>query len=103
MKNRLKEARFFARKPQIQLWIETGIYYSTISRIEVGYLEPTESQKEKLARALGVDKEWLFPEGDDDEIKNRIDQCKRTAMAPPNLKERKKRLGLSKIEDDPKK
>lgn len=60
VQNRLKEARFFAKKPQIQLWIETGIHFSTISRIECGYIKPTEEQKEKLAKALGVEKEWLF-------------------------------------------
>jgi len=61
MKNRLKEARFFKGKPQIQLWIETGIHYSTISRIECGYIKPTEEQKNKLAMGLGVKKDWLFP------------------------------------------
>ena len=62
--NRMKEGRFFAKKPQIQLWIETGIHYSTISRIECGYIKPTEEQKIKLAKALGVKKDWLFPEND---------------------------------------
>ena len=61
MKNRLKEARFFAKKPQIKLWLETKIHFSTISRIECGYIEPTEKQKIKLAKALGVEKDWLFP------------------------------------------
>ena len=61
---RLTEARFYAKKPQIQLWIETGIHYSTISRIECGYLRPNEEQKEKLAEALGVKKDWLFPNED---------------------------------------
>lgn len=60
--NQLKEARFFAKKPQIQLWIETGIHYSTISRIECGYIEPTDEQKKKLAKALGVEEGRLFPE-----------------------------------------
>lgn len=60
MKNRLKEARFFKRIPQIQLWLKTGIHYSTISRIECGYIDPTDEHKEKLAEALGVKKEWLF-------------------------------------------
>ena len=64
MTNRLKEARFFAEKPQIKLWLETGIHYSTISRIECGYIEPTEKQKMKLAKALGVKKDWLFPENE---------------------------------------
>ena len=59
--DRLKEARFFAKKPQIQLWLETGLHYSTISRIECGYLRPTDEQMTRLARALGVDKDWLFP------------------------------------------
>ena len=60
--NRLKEARFFAKKPQIQLWVETGIHYSTISRIECGYIQPTEAQKKKLAKSLKVDVDWLFPD-----------------------------------------
>ena len=64
MENRLKEARFFAGKPQIRLWLETGIHYSTISRIECGYIEPTEEKKIMLAKALGVKKDWLFPEND---------------------------------------
>lgn len=64
MKNRLKEARFFAKKPQIKLWLETGIHYSTISRIECGYVSPTEDQKVKLAKALGVNKDWLFLENE---------------------------------------
>jgi len=64
MKNRLRETRFFAGKPQIKLWLKTGIHYSTISRIECGYIEPTEEQKRKLAKALNVKKDWLFPEND---------------------------------------
>ena len=67
MKNRLKEARFFKGKPQIQLWLETGIHYSTISRIECGYLWPTDGQKRTLAKALEVEEDWLFP----DEKENR--------------------------------
>ena len=62
MKNRLKEARFFSGKPQIQLWLETGIHYSTISRIECGYIEPNNEWKKKLAKALNVMQDWLFPE-----------------------------------------
>ncbi len=61
-RNRLKEARFFAKKPQIKLWLETGVHYSTISRIECGYIEPTEEQKEKLAKALDVKTDRLFPD-----------------------------------------
>ena len=62
MKNKLKEARFFSGKTQIQLWLETGIHYCTISRIECGYLKPTEEQKKKLAKALDRERGWLFGE-----------------------------------------
>lgn len=62
MKNKLKEARFFANKPQIQLYLDTGIHYSTLSRFECGYLDPSKEQREKLAVALDVSEEWLFPE-----------------------------------------
>jgi transcriptional regulator with XRE-family HTH domain len=62
MHNRLREARFYANKPQIKLWLETGIHYSTISRIECGYIKPSEEQKDKLAKALKTKKEVLFPE-----------------------------------------
>jgi len=61
MENRLREARFMARMPQIRLWLATGVHYSTISRIECGYITPTEDQKEKMAKALNVEKDWLFP------------------------------------------
>ena len=58
---KLKEARFFAKKSQAQLWLETGIHYSTISRLECGYMKPTKDQKRKLAKALSVEVDWLFP------------------------------------------
>jgi len=59
--NKLREARLRADKSQLQLMKETGIYFATISRIERGWLRPTEEQKAKLAKALKVDKNWLFP------------------------------------------
>ena len=58
--NNLRKARLNADKSQLQLMKETGIYFSTISRIERGWLKPSDEQKEKLAKALGVKKEWLF-------------------------------------------
>ncbi len=61
-KNRMKESRFYAGKTQMILFVETGIHYSTISRIECGYLKPTEDQKKQIAGALDVDPVWLFPE-----------------------------------------
>lgn len=74
MENRLKEARFFAKIPQIKLWLQSGIHYSTISRIECGYIEPTDDQKRKLAKALGVEKTWLFPK---DKGKNKSRNAKK--------------------------
>jgi len=60
--NNLRKARLEADKSQLQLMKETNIYFSTISRIERGWLKPNEEQRVKLARALGVKKDWLFPE-----------------------------------------
>jgi len=59
--NNLRKARLRADKTQHKLMHETGIIYSTISRIERGWLKPTEEQKQKLAKALSADKDWLFP------------------------------------------
>jgi transcriptional regulator with XRE-family HTH domain len=59
--NNLRKARLVADKSQLQLMKETGIYFATISRIERGWLYPTEEQKDKLAKALGRKKKWLFP------------------------------------------
>jgi transcriptional regulator with XRE-family HTH domain len=60
--NRMRRARQLADKTQVQLMKETQINYATISRIENGWLIPTEEQKQKLAMALSADVDWLFPE-----------------------------------------
>ena len=60
--NRMRLARRRADKTQLQLMAETGIYYSTISKLERGWLLPTPEQKRKLATALKVKTSWLFPE-----------------------------------------
>lgn len=60
--NRLRKARLQADKSQLKLMQETGIYFATISRIERGWLKPSEEQKQKLAKALRVDMDWLFPD-----------------------------------------
>jgi len=62
--NNLRKARLNNDKSQLKLMMETGIYFSTISRIERGWLKPTDEQKEKLAKALGVKKDWLFPKNE---------------------------------------
>jgi len=43
---------------------ETGIYFATISKIERRWIKPSEEQKKKLAKALCVKTDWLFPEND---------------------------------------
>jgi transcriptional regulator with XRE-family HTH domain len=62
--NRLKEARFKRNKSQLELYQEIGIWPSKISYIENGYWNPSEEEKEKLAKALGVKKDWLFLENE---------------------------------------
>lgn len=59
--SRLRRARLMVDKSQLQLMKETGINYATISRIENEWLKPTEEQKRKLAKALNVNRSWLFP------------------------------------------
>lgn len=60
--NNLRKARLRADKSQLQLMKETGIYFATISRIENGWLKPSDKQKKRLAKALKVKPEWLFSE-----------------------------------------
>ena len=62
--NNLRKARLNNDKSQLKLMMETGIYFSTISRIERGWLKPTDEQKDKLAKALRVKKDWLFPKNE---------------------------------------
>jgi len=63
---RMKELRYQQKKPQALLALETSIDSSTISRIEGGYLRPSKRQSEAIAKALGVEVEWLFGETDGD-------------------------------------
>ena len=60
--NNLRKARLMADKSQLQLMKETGIYFTTLSRIERGWLKPSDEQKKKLAKALKVTTDWLFSE-----------------------------------------
>ena len=50
----LKKARALRGYRQIDLWARTGIQMSKISRIENGLIQPTDREKEKLAKALGL-------------------------------------------------
>lgn len=67
--NRLRHMRLRVDKTQLQLWKETGIFYATISKIECGWLEPTNEQKHKLAKALNAEVDWLFPVSDENKPK----------------------------------
>lgn len=58
--NNLRRARLMADKSQLQLMKETGIYFTTLSRIERGWLKPSDEQKKKLAKTLKVEPDWLF-------------------------------------------
>jgi len=59
--NRIKEARFIRKMTQMRLFQLTGIWPSKISSVENGYVTPTELEKDKLAKVLELQKEWLFP------------------------------------------
>ena len=50
----LKKARVLQGYRQIDLWARTGIQMAKISRIENGLISPTEQEKVKLAKALGL-------------------------------------------------
>jgi transcriptional regulator with XRE-family HTH domain len=60
--NRLRLTRRVKDMTQEQLMKRTGIDFAVISRIERGSVQPTETQKMRLSDALGVAKDWLFPE-----------------------------------------
>ena len=62
MKNKLKEVRFFAKKSQDQLHVETGISQSKISRIENGFIQPSKEEKRLIARFLKEPISKIFPE-----------------------------------------
>jgi len=61
--NRLREVRVTKRITQFQLRIQTGIHQSKISLIENDLILPGEDEKRKLARALGMRPEEIFPPG----------------------------------------
>lgn len=59
--NRLREVRAVRRVTQFELRIATGIQPSKISLIENGLVEPKPDEARKLARALNVAPEEIFP------------------------------------------
>lgn len=68
-KNNLREIRFFKNIPQIRLAQQTGIHFSTLSRIENGWTHGTPEQRRKLARTLRVRISDLFPRDENEDAK----------------------------------
>jgi transcriptional regulator with XRE-family HTH domain len=59
--SKLRIVRILCGKSQAQLSIDSGVHYSTISRIERGMIGPSKQQREQLAQALQVPADSLFP------------------------------------------
>ncbi len=59
--NRLREVRVVRKISQFQLRLLTGIHQSKISMIENGLVQAREDEAQKLARALGVKVDEIFP------------------------------------------
>ena len=59
--NRMREIRAARRTSQFDLRIKTGYSQSMISYWERGLLTPSDEQKARLASALGVKVNDLFP------------------------------------------
>ena len=62
MKNKIKEARFFAEMIQDELHLKTGLSQAKISRIERGYIKPSKEDKRLIAKALKKSVKDIFPE-----------------------------------------
>ena len=60
--SKLRETRVVKGLTQFDLRMRTGIHPTKISHFEHGYLSPSETEQVKLARALGVRIEDLFPD-----------------------------------------
>jgi transcriptional regulator with XRE-family HTH domain len=62
MGNRLKEIRFFGSIKQCELALRAGVPQATLSRIEIGWIQPNEQHKKRLAEALKLPVGDIFPE-----------------------------------------
>ncbi len=69
--NALHKARFLKGFSQYKLAILAGVHQSRISLIENGLTKPTDAEKKKIAKALGVNLQELWNQekisGKDDE------------------------------------
>ena len=61
MRTRLQELRFKRNISQLQVSIETGIHFSSLSRLENGWSRGTAEQRRKIAKFFKVRECWLFP------------------------------------------
>jgi transcriptional regulator with XRE-family HTH domain len=61
--NRLRVVRAEKRISQFRLRLETGIHQSKISLFENDLIAPTDDEKEKLAKALGLNVTEIFGDG----------------------------------------
>ena len=61
-KTKLKLFRFLNEKSQDEISHEIGISQAKLSRIERGYIVPSEEEKEALAKVLKMKVKELFPE-----------------------------------------
>lgn len=59
--NKLRDTRVLKRISQMQLRQMSGVNQTKISWIENGFIKPKPEEEVKLARALGVKPEELFP------------------------------------------
>jgi len=60
----LKKARFERRLSQCILMLKTSIPQSRLSLIENGYYSPTPEEARKIAKALGLKVEEVFPKNE---------------------------------------
>lgn len=75
--NNLREIRFRKNVRQIDLAIKTRIYFSTLSRIEHGYLKPSPDQKKRLAKVLGCSVQEIFPKSQNEDANEKPIRKKR--------------------------
>ncbi len=61
-KNNLESIRTDKLMTQDELAQEAGVAKTTISRVENGHINPTQITKKRLAKALGVPVDEIFPE-----------------------------------------
>ena len=62
IENKLRLARVLGGMTQATLSLESGVHYTTISRLERGMVRPARDQGKRIANVLRVPIEWLFPE-----------------------------------------